>query len=262
MTARVSARRLAALRSGLSDRDWQIVTTLARVRVATADQLERLWFADVSRRRAQQRLTALTKRRIIARLPRAIGGVRAGSRGHVYSLDVVGARLAGLSDGRRSHGPQPVGRPYLAHALAISEVYTGLVVADRAEQLRLVRFVAEPGCWRSFYGAGGARTTLKPDGLAVVALDGYEDHWFLELDLGTESAAAITRKLGVYRSYWQSGTEQNRTGVFPKILWLVPDAGRAAVLSGIIARQPVEAQMLFVVALQADVVARMRQGAE
>ncbi|MDQ1249484.1 MAG: hypothetical protein QG597_3859 [Actinomycetota bacterium] len=262
MTARVSARRLAALRSGLSDRDWQIVTTLARVRVATADQLERLWFADVSRRRAQQRLTALTKRRIIARLPRTIGGVRAGSRGHVYALDVVGARLAGLGEGRRSHGPRPVGLPYLAHALAISEVYTGLVVAGRAEQLRLVRFVAEPGCWRSFYGAGGVRATLKPDGLAVVAFDGYEDHWFIELDQGTESAAAITRKLAVYRGYWQSGTEQNRTGLFPKILWLVPDADRAAVLRGVIARQPEPVRALFVVALQADAVTRMRQEAE
>ena len=43
--------------------------------------------------------------------------------------------------------------------------------ALRRIQLR-AGFVAEPGCWRSFYGVGGVRTTLKPDGLAVVALDG------------------------------------------------------------------------------------------
>jgi hypothetical protein len=42
------------------------------------------------------------------------------------------------------------------------------------------------------------RTTLKPDALAVVQLDGYEDHWFLEVDQATESAATIGRKLTAY----------------------------------------------------------------
>jgi hypothetical protein len=261
MTARISARRLAALHSGLTDRDWQIIQTLVRVRIATADQLHRLLFADVSHRRAQQRLTVLTRRRVLARLPQVIGGVRAGSRGHVYSLGVAGARLLALGQGTRARGPRPVGLPYLSHALAITEVYAGLVEADRAGVLRLARFTAEPGCWRSFYGPGGVRTTLKPDALAVVHLDGYEDHWFLELDQATESAAAITRKLTCYRAYWQSGTEQAATGLFPKILWLVPDARRAEVLRAV-ARQPEAVRGLFEVALQPGAVDRLRQGAE
>jgi Replication-relaxation len=260
MTALITARRLAALRSGLSDRDWQIITTLARVRVATAAQLEWLWFADVSRRRVQQRLTALTKRRVIARLPRVIGGVRAGSRGHTYALDIAGARLAELGQGRRSRSPRPVGLPYLTHALSITEVFTEIVLAERAGLLQLARFTAEPNCWRSFYGPGGVRTTLKPDGHAVVRLDEYEDHWFLEVDQGTESAATIARKLEVYRAYWASGTEQARTDLFPLVLWLVPDTARAQVIRTAIARVPVEAQGLFVVALQRDAVTRLRQG--
>jgi hypothetical protein len=122
--------------------------------------------------------------------------------------------------------------------------------------------VGEPGAWRTFHGAGGGQVTLHPDGYAVLAVDGFEDHWFLEVDRGTESAATLARKLGVYRSYWQSGTEQARHDVFPKVLWLVQDAARAEVIEGVIARQPTETRSLFVVALHEAAVARLCQGAE
>ena len=261
MSASVTARQLLRLRCDLTDRDWQIIAMLARVRVATSAQLEILYFSGVSRRRAQQRLAVLTRRRVLARLPRVIGGVRAGSRGHVYALDAAGQRLADLGQGRRPRRPRPVGRAHLDHALAVAEVYVRVVLAERAGELRLLRFAGEPGAWRSFYGAGGVVVTLAPDAYLVTSVDGFEDHWFLELDLGTESAATLARKLAVYRGYWQSGTEQAAREVFPKVLWLVPDESRAGVLAKVISRQPTEAQSLFAVALSEQAVARLRQGA-
>ena len=261
MSTSVTTKQLLRLRSDLSDRDWQIIWMLARVRVATSLQLEILYFCDVTRRRAQQRLAVLTRRRVLARMPRVIGGVRAGSRGHVYALDAAGQRLADLARGRRPRRPRPVGRAYLDHALAVTEVYVRVVLAERSDQLRLLHFAGEPGAWRSFHAAGGARVTLAPDAYLVTSVDGFEDHWFLEVDLGTESAATLSRKLATYRGYWQSGTEQAARGVFPKVLWLVPDVQRGRVLSKVIARQPSEPQSLFTVAVYDEAVARLRQGA-
>ena len=260
MTTSITAKQLLRLRSDLTDRDWQIITTLARVRLATSAQLESLCFPDVTRRRAQQRLAILVRRRVLARLPRVIGGVRAGSRGHVYALDVAGQRLADLDRGRRPRPPRPVGAPYVDHVLAVAEVYARVALAERSGAFKVLRFVGEPGAWRSFFGAGGGRATLKPDAYVVLAVDGFEDHWFLEIDLGTESAATLTRKISFYLGYWRSGTEQARHDVFPKVLWLVRDAARVEVLARVIARQPMEARSLFVVALHDAAVDRMLRG--
>ena len=83
----------ASSRRHLSDRERAVLGTLHRVRVATVAQLERLHFTDVTRRQARAVLAAMVERRLIARLPRQVGGVRAGSAGYVYVLDVAGQRL-------------------------------------------------------------------------------------------------------------------------------------------------------------------------
>ena len=102
---------------------------------------------------------------------------------------------------------------------------------------------------------------LKPDAFAVLRLGGFEDRWFIEVDRGTESLPTIARKCEVYRRYWQSGTEQARTGVFPRVLWIAPDRKRADALAEVCTRQPAEAWRLFTVATSADAVARLVQGA-
>ena len=194
MSTSVTAKQLLRLRCDLTDRDWQIIAMLARVRVATSAQLEALYFSDVSRRRAQQRLAVLTRRRVLARLPRVIGGVRAGSRGHVYALDAAGQRLADLGQRSRPRRPRPVGTAYLDHALAVAEVYVRVVLAERSGALRLLCFAGEPGAWRRFSGAGGARVTLAPDAYLVTSVDGFED----QLALGREAVTSRS-ELGLPR---------------------------------------------------------------
>src|SRR6266540_2231394 len=103
---------LAELEASLTDRDRAVLGTLRRVRVATSVQLERLHFTDVIRRRARQLLARMVRRRLLARLPRVVGGVRAGSTGYVYTLDVAGTRII---TGEQRRRPWNVGYAFLAH---------------------------------------------------------------------------------------------------------------------------------------------------
>jgi protein involved in plasmid replication-relaxation len=257
----LTTKRLAELERTLSPRDWTVLATLARVRLATGKQLERLCYTGLTPRRAQQALAALAARRLVARLPRVIGGVRAGSTGHVYTLDVAGRRLA-LRDLRRAQRPWSIGQPFLAHSLDITELYTRLVEADRAGTLELRDFVSEPASWRTFAGPGGARAVLKPDAYVVVRLGEFEDHWFIEVDRGSESAPTLARKCDTYRRYWQTGAEQATHELFPKVLWLVPDHKRQDVLVDVFGRQPVAAWELFRVGRFDEAVTRIALGTQ
>lgn len=256
--AYLTHHQLAVLAASLTDRDRSVLTTLTRVRVATSVQLERLHFGDVTRRQARQILAGLTARRLLARLPRVVGGARAGSAGYVYALDVAGARVV---SGQRSRRPGNVGAAFLAHSLAVTELYVRLVEADRFGTLALLNFSGEPACWRAFPGPGGGRTTLKPDAYLAVELGRFEDRWFVEVDRSTEPASTLRRKCDTYRRYWQMGTEQERSGIFPRVLWLVPDERRQVVLVDVLGRLPAEAWPLFTAAVFDKAVERIAGGA-
>lgn len=124
-----------------------------------------------------------------------------------------------------------------------------LVEASRSGRIELLEFTTEPRCWRSFPGRGGGRAVLKPDAFVRIASGDYEDAWAIEVDLGTESPTTITNKLDVYRAYWSSGIEQANRGVFPRVIWTVPDQRRAEVITDRCGRQPAEAWSLFMVTL-------------
>jgi hypothetical protein len=125
----------------------------------------------------------------------------------------------------------------------------------------LLTWTSEPTCWRSFTGRGGTRLVLKPDAFVRVGLDSFEDAWFLEVDCATESSTALARKFDLYRQYWSCGQEQARLGVFPRVLWLVPNQTRREQLIEVAARQPAEAWKLFTVRLFAELVETVREGA-
>lgn len=252
---RLTTGRLAGLVEQLSERDLAIVATLARVRLATAQQLERLHFEGsnpiTAARRCRRSLERLVAIGVLTRLERRIGGQRAGSAGFIYTLGLAGQRLAG--------GVGPAGRgrvrrawtpsfPFLAHVLAVTELYVRLVEADRAGRPELLDFDAEPACWRRFTGAAGEVVILKPDAVVRTGVGRYEESRFVEVDRGTESPATLGRKLDVYRAYWSSGREQANRGVFPGVLVLVPDDRRVQVVVEVAGRQPPEAWGLFQVA--------------
>ncbi len=239
--------------SSLSDRDRDIVLVVAKLRYLTTTQIQHLFFVDGTNqsnaRSARLVLRRLTDLRVLSRLDRRIGGVRAGSAGQVYSLDLAGQfLLAGHDrDGRRRRPPEP-SLLFVSHTLAVADLYVHLSEAARAKKIELLEFQAEPMCWRSFFGPGGARMTLKPDAFLRIGRDAYEDLWFIEVDRATESTTALTTKFRTYRQYWSSGKEQQRWGdVFPRVLWLAPTVGRVRQLIDIAARQPTDAAKLFTV---------------
>ena len=260
---RITEAYVAELERGLTPRERAIVASLDRLRIASVKQLERLHFTAYSERanarQARKALSGLTERRVVTRLERRVGGVRAGSRGSVYALDVAGQRLAsvcGPAGGVRIRRPWTPGTPFLAHQLAVTELFVQLTETSRDDVLEILDFDAEPASWRTFTGLGGSRTVLKPDSFVRLGLGEFEDSYFVEVDRATHSGPSVARKLTLYRRYWQTGREQHRrSGVFPKVLVLVPSEARRAALVDIAAGQPADSWPLFQIARYDDALA-------
>lgn len=266
MTRRhLTIRRLAALSEELSAKDLDVVATLSRMRLATTGQLERLHWADgqpVTRaRRCRRTLERLVRLGVLVRLERRIGGVRSGSASYIYALGVAGQHLngsVGPAGGRSVRRPWTPSLPFVTHILAVTELYVQLVERSRDDlDLELVRFDTEPACWRSYGGPSGGRLVLKPDAYCVLARADYEEHRFIEVDRATESLTTIAKKLTAYRQYWMSGQEQHRQGVFPGVLFIVPDQRRLARVVEECGRQPAEVWRLFQVVLWHEAVGLM-----
>lgn len=242
--------------SALSARDRAVLADLARVRLLGAVQIERLHFREGSpltqARRCRHTLRRLTDLGVLHRFDRRIGGVRAGSAGFVYGLSSAGQKLAGVAGGGRRRRPWEPSAPFMAHVLAVAEVYVTLREAERAGACELLGFDAEPACWRRFLDRSGV-VVLKPDAYAVIGVGEMEDHVFVEVDRGTESLPVIVRKAQQYVSYWRHGDEQERSGVFPRVLFLVPDDTRRAAIEQRLRQQlDADSRRLFQVALAAE----------
>lgn len=142
MTRRyVTAKRLAHLEETLAPREKAIISTLDRLRVATTEQLRRIHFHDLTPRSAARQtpalLASLAARQVVVRLERQVGGVRAGSRAAVWSLDVAGQKLAsacGPAGGRKPRRPWTPSLSFLAHRLAVSDCFAGLMEQHQAKE--------------------------------------------------------------------------------------------------------------------------------
>lgn len=237
---RITTTQLATLTDQLSTRDQAILTDLERVRVLTGAQLQRLHFDHIKpasrardRRQVLQRLTDLG---LVSTLDRRIGGVRAGSAGHVYTLTPAGQRLQALQRGqplpprsRRLHTPSA---PFLAHALAISDIYVSLIEASRHHDFQVSTFTTEPACWQPT----GTNRDLKPDAYTLLATPTYKDCWWLEIDRATESLPKITRKCRTYLNFLIHGGVGPHE-VPPRILFTTPDTDRRNAIQDVITKQ-------------------------
>lgn len=257
----INSDRLVRLVDQLSERDLAVLSTLERVRIASASQIERLHFVGKSSQHRRRALLSLSNRRLVTRLDRVIGGVHAGSAGFLYQLSDVGQRALNHSTGLPRRLPSTPGTSFIWHALAVTELYVQLTEASRTQDFELLDFNAEPTCWRHYSGRGGGRAVVKPDAYVRIGNGDYEDSWFVEVDLATEHPTTIKNKLDVYQAYWSSGTEQASRGVFPRVLWIVPDQRRAQVITDCCLRQPTDAWDLFMVTLSSDAAGLMSGGA-
>lgn len=109
----------------------------------------------------------------------------------------------------------------------------------------------EPTCWRRLMTASGRPGWLKPDLRVTLRVPGRELHWFVEVDRGHERRGALTQKMSTYVAAWRDGGEQARAGVFPRVLWIVPNDDRAAAVGDVCTSTPGSPAGLFVVATRA-----------
>ena len=250
----------APLAAAFSERDLRIVRSVSQHRFLTATQIEALHFdehasAEAGARVCRRVLARLNQQRVLKRLARRVGGVRAGSASYVYALGPVGARLLGQT--KRTTEPSEL---FLGHTLAIGDVHVRLHRAQRNQQLEVEELRVEPACWRRFSGVGGAADIIRPDLYLVTAAGDYEDTWFLEIDRGTESPAAIARKCHAYERYWRSGREQAEHGSFPLTVWIAPNESRAARIQRVIANARHLNRQLFTVTTQDKLVRLIVEG--
>ena len=254
-----TSARAQQIEAQLTDRDQAIIHILGEVTVASSVQLERLHFDTLKpSSRTRQRnavLKRLTKQGVLARLPRRIGGVRAGSSGHIYALDILGQKLVGRTKTRR---PPNAGWPYLAHALAVTDVLVQATEAQRLGQLNLTRFVSEPRCWNLIEG----QQPLRPDAVISVrpTIGNWIDHWAVEVDRATERPVRIRRKLLTYLEAFNTGSTLHGTAVFPKILFSVPDEDRLHEVLRVVDKLPFDATELVVPVLHDEVGALLATG--
>lgn len=256
MSRYVTARSVHSLAEHLSDRDWLALRHVATLRFVTGSQLARLCFTDsddpkANARAARRALLRLVRLGALERLPRAIGGVRAGSAGFVYRLGLGGYRLAvsrGWQPERQRRRSQVPGLLFLRHTLQIAELHTQLIECERSGRVELLALDGEPSCHRINDGLDGQRFYLKPDSYVRLGIGPYEDSYFIEIDRGTEGSRALHGQLERYVAYYQTGREQRERGVFPKVLWLANTPERERAIADCVARLPAEMRSLFTVA--------------
>jgi hypothetical protein len=255
VSGRTQTDRLAELASRLSDRDHAIVGDVVRLRFLTAGQLSRLHFAAIPQpvtriRRVQRTLTRLVEQKLLVRLDRRVGGVRSGSSSYSYAPAAEGIRLVSYLAGDgipRARAAVEPGTSFIDHTVDVNEIYLQTIEAERTRAIELLEHQAEPDCWRTFLGPIGNEIGLRPDAFIAVAQDEFEHRSFVEVDRGTEGSTALRRKLLTYVDYWRSGAEQQRHGIFPRVVWQVSRPRRAELLQVLIGELPVEAHRLFVV---------------
>lgn len=233
------------LRTSLSPRDWSVLQCVAEHRFVSTDQVQRFSFNS----HASALTAARTTRRVLARLardgllrslPRRQGGPYGGSTPGVWQLAPAGARLLRGNDASNHRASVPTTR-FLAHCLAVAN--THLAALDTAAAVGAEPVVAiDPASARTYSGIGGETLTLRPDlalRLRGEDRDGhYEDAWFIEVDLGTESMPTLLKKCAQYEAYRAQGLEQAATGSFPLVLWVFTRSERAEELERRVAHTP------------------------
>jgi len=267
----LSKRRLEELDGSiLSERDKAILRSLLNLRYLLTSQVRRLHFAESATPAAGLRATNRTMSKlqgygIITSLERRIGGVRAGSNSYVWTLTESGANMLHLNDESYTQRKRvyEASLYFVRHTLEVAEVYIQLTEVCKRNQLGITKTELEPSCWRGHTGVDGKPATLKPDMFAVIDSGKYEDSFFIEVDLATESPVVVLDKCKRYAFYCKTGIEQKQYGVFPLVVWLVYNANRKAKLQQYITECreiPEASKGIFIVIMPDEFEALIRHG--
>lgn len=240
---RLGTMSVAKLRTLLTERDQAVLQSVHQHKFLTTRQVCSLHFWNHASygsgiRACTRVLGRLRDHHLLYRLDRPVGGIKGGSASYVWGIDAAGDRLLRSSpertEAKRARAFEP-SVMFLAHTLAIADIRITLEEAARAKELDLLTVSTEPSNWRPFLTRAGAAQILKPDLYAITASGEFEDHWFIEVDRGTESLPTLLKKCHYYQRYYLTGIEQERHSIFPLVLWLIPHAVRRERFRGAIA---------------------------
>lgn len=256
---RVRTPYVEQLAERLSPRDWMILNTLDRLRLATGLQLERLHFAELSGRsrsvKRGQVLARLVDVGALVPLERLIGGGNRGSAKQRYTLDSGGRRLLRLRAGDESLQVR-VRRPRIPsdrltrHTLAVSELYVELVERSRVDGFTVGDFQVEGNA----YWPDGLGGWVKPDAIVLLERGKTIDYWWYEADmprhdsdLANESLPTIRSKCFAYLDFVRRG-QLGPDDVVPRVAFGEPTAKQRAAVQAVVDALPAPADSLFTVA--------------
>lgn len=246
----------------LADRDRDLLRAVGQLGYVTGGQLRRLVFGEPlastqNARIARRVLERLTRRGLLVRATRSLGGIRAGSSSYVYALTRQGALAIGERPRRRHLDPSLT---FLQHTLAISETYVQLFEAQHVGLLSGLTIEVEPACWRTLGDSSGSR--LKPDLFVGLETAREEVFAFVEIDLGTEHQTAVRRKVALYDAYRATSQEQERIELFPQVIWVVQDPLRGEALARYLAPEVRRNPGLHIVVLANQLLTQLAKGGD
>ena len=180
----------------LQARDRQLLTELGTLRVVDREQAKTV-VGFRSTARVNVRLLALTRAGLLRRF---FLGSGAGGRKAIYALSSQGAKLIGarLRGPRRRHDEVLVADFFVAHQLAVNELYCAL-------KFRSLPAGATFRRWTAFFAPLSGATRFIPDGYVELSTLSGVMTAFLEVDLGHESTAVWKRKIRNYLDFALSG---------------------------------------------------------
>lgn len=213
-------------RHRVTERDLDILRAVGRMKVATTEQLRRLFFADPST--ASRRLSKLAAMRLLTATVADL------NRPNLYVLTEAGRDLlveVGIDAGDL-HVARPVPR-IDPHLMALNDLRLALTLAARSRpDVAVTRFLADHDLRR----IDGTNVYI-PDALVVIEEEGAEAvKLVVEIDLGAERAVQFAPKIETTVALARAG--RNVWGLTPpwRPVLLVPTPSRLRTLASTIVR--------------------------
>ena len=213
----------------------RLLALVAAHRFATTTQLARLTALEYASpasalRQTQRHLASLAQQRLLTSLERRVGGWQGGSAVTIWAATTRGHRLVAVENGEdeevpRRQRPREVSTTFLDHLLAITEVRTSIEEAVRQEADTEAAVALEPECWRTALSPSGQVQVLRSDLAVTITSPAYEDRYLVEVDRATENPGRVIATCWRYQEH-QAASSQASDGVFPLVVWLVPNDRR------------------------------------
>ena len=227
-----AARFSSLLPAPIHPMQARLLALVAAHRFATTTQLARLTAPEYASsasalRQTQRHLASLAQQRLLTSLERRVGGWQGGSAVTIWAVTTRGQRRVAVDEGEgevpRRQRPREVSTTFLDHLLAITEVRTSIEEAVRQEADTETTVALEPDCWRTALSPSGQPQLLRPDLAVTITSPAYEDRYLVEVDRATENPGRVIATCWRYQEHQAQASDD---GVFPLVVWLVPNNRR------------------------------------